>query len=198
MSPPIRVGVVGANAGWASHTHLPALRSLPQYRLLAVSTTRQESANHAARIFGASLAFDNAQALVTHPDIDLVTVAVKVPQHREIVLAALAAGKHVYCEWPLGSSLAESIERAEAARRTGNRTAIGLQGRNSPWLNAVRELVTGGGLGRILSTSVIASAALFGASTGPENVYMLDHRNGATMQMLSFAHMLDSMLYALG
>ena len=38
------------------------------------------------------------------PDIDLVTVATRVPDHRELVLAALAAGKHVYCEWPLGAA----------------------------------------------------------------------------------------------
>ncbi len=161
MTAPIRVGVVGANphTSWASHTHLPALKALPQYELYAVSTTHQESADRAAQLFGARLAFDNAHDLVNHPAIDVVTVAVKVPQHRDIVLEAVAAGKHVYCEWPLGRDLAETREIANAARLRRVRTVIGLQGRLSPWLNAVRESIAAGRLGRNLSTSVGPSAS---------------------------------------
>jgi predicted dehydrogenase len=200
MTHPIRVGVVGANPdhSWASYTHLPALQALPQFDLKAVSTTRRETADRAAQRFGASLAFDDAFDLVTHPGIDVVTVAVKVPQHRELVLAALQAGKHVYCEWPLGNGLEQSVELAEAARQQRVHTTVGLQGRASPWIDAIRNMVADGKLGRILSTSVVASGHVFGPNTTSGSAYTLDRRNGATLLTMSFAHLLDAVLHTLG
>jgi predicted dehydrogenase len=200
MSNPIRVGVVGANpdSSWASFTHLPAIQALQQFELKAVSTTRRETADKAAERFGASLAFDNAYDLVTHPEVDLVTVAVKAPEHHELVLAALRAGKHVYCEWPLGNGLEQSMEMAEVARQQKVHTTVGLQGRASPWIAAVRDLVADGKLGRVLSTSVIASGHVFGPTSVSRSAYTLDRRNGATMLMMSFSHLLDSVLHSLG
>ena len=101
-----RVGIVGANAtrAWAHDAHLPALRRLPQFRIVAVSARTQDLAEEARVTFGAERAFGDSLALVCDPEIDIVAVTVKVPEHRAIVLAALAAGKHVYCEWPLGQN----------------------------------------------------------------------------------------------
>jgi predicted dehydrogenase len=77
----IRVGIVGASAsrGFASIAHIPALRALPQFELAAVCTTRQETAEAAAAQYGARLAFAAPETLAQHPEIDLVTVSVKVP-----------------------------------------------------------------------------------------------------------------------
>jgi predicted dehydrogenase len=200
MTVPIRVGLIGANPeqSWASVSHLPAIQALPQFKLVAVSTTRQDTAEQAAKRFGAPLAFHNAHDLVTHPDVDMVTVAVKVSQHHELVLAALNAGKHVYCEWPLGNGLEQSIEMAALARKQKVRTAIGLQGRASPGLNTIRELVAAGKLGRILSSSVIASSFILGPTTTARLSYTVDRRNGATMLTIMLGHLMDSVLYALG
>jgi hypothetical protein len=67
MSAPIQVLIVGVNAhrGWAPEGHIPALRALPAYKITAVSTTNQESADAAAAAFGVKLAFDNHHDLVT-------------------------------------------------------------------------------------------------------------------------------------
>jgi Oxidoreductase family, NAD-binding Rossmann fold len=70
--------------------------------------------------------------LVAHRDIDVVMIAVKVPHHRKLVTAEIAAGKQVYCECPLGNGLAEAIELADLARRGNIHTVIGLQGRTAP------------------------------------------------------------------
>ena len=78
------------------------MRALPQFEIAAVCTARQESAEAAARHYGAPLAFSDPEKLARHPDVDLVTVSVKVPDHYGPVMAAIEAGKHVYCEWPLG------------------------------------------------------------------------------------------------
>ena len=96
----IRVGIVGANPsrGFASIAHIPALQALPDFEISAVSTTRQDSADAAARHYGVPLAFSDAEKLARHPDVDLVAVSVKVPDHYVSVMAAIDAGKHVYCE----------------------------------------------------------------------------------------------------
>ena len=93
----IRVGIIGANAdrGWGSSAHIPALLALPGYELTAVCTAHQETAEESATKFGARLAFHDHREMVNHPDIDVVTVAVRVPYHRELTADALNAGKHV-------------------------------------------------------------------------------------------------------
>jgi len=93
----IGVGIVGASPlspGWAVAAHIPALKALPEYNLLAVSTSRRDSADAAARAFGISATFDNHLELLMHPGVDLVVVEVKVPNPNEIVAAALKAGKY--------------------------------------------------------------------------------------------------------
>src|SRR5439155_17283871 len=98
------VGIVGVSParGWAATAHIPALRALPNYEIRALSAHSAESARAAGDLFGVSAAFSDHEQLVTRPDIDVVVVTVKVPHHRELVSAALAASKAVYCEWPLG------------------------------------------------------------------------------------------------
>src|SRR5512146_2398376 len=142
----LRVGIVGASAsrGFASIAHIPALRALPQFEIVAVCTTRQETAEAAAAQYGARLAFSDPETLAEHPDVDLVTVSVKVPDHYRPVMAAIEAGKHVYSEWPLGRDTAEAIRMRDAANARGIRHAVGLQGQMSPPINYVKDLVAEG------------------------------------------------------
>jgi len=107
----IRVGIIGANPdrGWAAQAHIPALKSLADdFEITALSTSRRESADAASKLFGVPVAFDNHQDLVNSADVDVVAITVKVPYHFELASAALAAGKAVYCEWPLGNGLKEA------------------------------------------------------------------------------------------
>ena len=120
----IRVGMVGANPsrGFASIAHIPALQALPDFEISAVCTTRQDSADAAARHYGVPLAFCDAEKLAQHPDVDLVAVSVKVPDHYLPVMAAIEAGKHVYCEWPLGTNTEEAARMLEFSETQGNPT----------------------------------------------------------------------------
>ena len=124
----IRVGIVGLSPqrGFASIAHIPALHALSDFEIAAVCTTRQESAEVAARHFGIPLAFSNAEDLARHPDVDLVTVTVKVPDHYRPVMAAIDAGKHVYCEWPLGRNTATGDP-------ANSLSAAKLDLRHGPW-----------------------------------------------------------------
>ena len=103
----IRVGIIGANANyaWSMRAHLPAL---PEYELTAVCTSNAETAAESAKAYCVKLPFHDYQEMVVHPDIDLVSVSVRVPLHHDMVMAALQAGKHVFCEWPLGANLDEA------------------------------------------------------------------------------------------
>jgi predicted dehydrogenase len=164
ISNKIRVGIVGANPnrGFASIAHIPALQALPEFEISAVCTTRQESADAAARHFGVPLAFSDAEKLAQHPDVDLVSVSVKVPDHYLPVMAAIEAGKHVYCEWPLGRDTDEATRMLAAAERNGIRHAVGLQGQMSPAINYAKDLIAEGYVGRVLSATMIGCAPNWG------------------------------------
>ncbi|WP_043434188.1 Gfo/Idh/MocA family protein [Cystobacter fuscus] len=194
------VGIIGASPerGWAASAHIPALRALPAYEIRALSTSRRESAQAASRQFGVPLAFDNAEELVARPEVDLVVVSVKVPQHRELVTTALEAGKDVYCEWPLGNGLAEAEALAALARARGVRAIVGLQARASPAVRYVRDLVSSGFVGEVLSTSLVGSGLAWGGIIDPSSLYLLDARNGATLLTIPFGHTVDALCWCLG
>src|SRR2546423_15144573 len=125
------IGIIGVNPawGWAATAHIPALRALPNYEIRALSSRNAESARAVGQAFGVSAVFSDNQELVIQPDIDVVAVTVKVPHHRELVSAALGAGKAVYCEWPLGRDLDDARPMASLAAEQGVRTVVGLQAR---------------------------------------------------------------------
>src|SRR3546814_20345515 len=115
----VRVGVIGANlqGSWGASAHLPALAALDELETVAVATSHMESAKATAARYGVAHAFDDPRKLAEHPDVDVVSVCVRVPAHRELVMLALEAGKHVYCEWPLGRDTDEEIGRASCRAR---------------------------------------------------------------------------------
>src|SRR5712691_2046326 len=140
------VGIIGVNPawGWAATAHIPALRALPNYEIRALSATSPEAARAAGEAFGVGAVFSDHEQLVTRPDVDVVAVTVKVPHHRELVSAALTANKAVYCEWPLGRDLGEARAMAALATERGVRTIVGLQARQAPAIEFVRQLLGDG------------------------------------------------------
>src|SRR2546423_1037328 len=193
------VGILGVSPvrGWAATAHIPALRALPNYEIRALSAHNAESARAAGEVFGVSTVFSDHEQMVTQPDIDLVAVTVKVPHHRELVSAALAAGKAVYCEWPLGRDLDDARAMAELAAEQGVRTVVGLQARQAPAIERVQELLSDGYVGEVLSTSMVGLSVLGDVVVQP-NAYMLDKTNGANVLTIAVGHSLDILNYVLG
>jgi len=122
--------------------------------LTAVCTTRADSAEAARRAYGARLAFDNYRAMIASPEIDAVAVVVRVPSHYAPVKAALEAGKHVYCEWPLGRTTAEAVELSALAKANRLVTAVGLQARVNPALMHMKELIEADFVGEVMAVHV--------------------------------------------
>src|SRR5260370_23227404 len=98
-----RVGMIGVRMGngWGRDAHIPALSALPEFETTAVSTSRQETADETAKHFGIPHAFADPYKMVQHPEVDLVSICVRVPFHHQLGMAALNAGKHLYAECPL-------------------------------------------------------------------------------------------------
>src|SRR5271170_6137662 len=194
----VRVGIVGLQPGrsWAARAHIPALHALSDsYEIVGVANTSLASAQKAAAETGLPRAFANVAELIAAPEVDIVVVTVKVPHHLEIVKAALEAGKHVYCEWPLGNGLAEAEELAALARARGVLGVVGTQARAAPGIEYVKQLIADGFVGEVLSTTLMGRGIHWGGfiDTVAEkntNGYVLDRANGATVLTIALGHTL--------
>src|SRR5881409_940035 len=174
------VGIIGVSPvrGWAADAHIPALRALPNYEIRSLTAHSAEAARAAGEVFGIRAVFSDHEQMLTQPDIDVVAVTVKVPHHRELVSAALSAGKAVYCEWPLGRDLDDARAMAGLAAKQGVRTVVGLQARQAPAIEFVQELLSEGYVGEVLSTTMLG-LSVPGDVVGQPNAYMPDKKNGA-------------------
>ena len=161
MADQIRVGVIGASdrRGWALWTHRPVLAAAPEYELAAIASSSPQNAAAAAAVWGVPerRAYPTAAELLANPEVDLVTIAVPLIRRAGLVEAALAAGKHVYCEWPLAPDGATAAAMREQAGRRGLRHAVGLQTRHHPTIRHTRELIERGEIGEVLSASLLYS-----------------------------------------
>jgi predicted dehydrogenase len=198
---PIRVGFIGLNPNgkWAATAHIPALRSLEgAFEIVGVANRTLQSAQVTARELDLRLAFSSPAELIASPEVDLVVVTVKVPHHFEFVSAALRAGKNVYCEWPLGNGLDEARKLAAIARETGSVAVIGTQGRHVAGVEALKALIADGYVGKVLSSSIIASGGNWAGQASAENYYLSDSANGASMQSIALGHTLVAVQHVLG
>jgi len=199
MGKALRVGIIGASAerGWAKVSHVPAVQGLAGLELAAVATRDPKSAAAAAEAFGVR-GYADAEEMFRDPAIDLIAVAVKVPDHRALVLGAVAAGKHLFCEWPLGRDLAEAEALAAAARAAGVHAAVGLQMRLNPAALRARDLILSGAIGRVLSARVVSTTMAFGPEVEPAMAFAEDAANGATLVTVQGAHTFDLAIAVLG
>ena len=198
-----KVGIVGLQPGrsWAARGHVPALCALPEsFEIAGVANTSLESSQAAAAAMGLPKAYANVAEMVSAPEIDIVTVTVKVAHHLEIVKAAIEAGKHVYCEWPLGNGLAEAEELAAVARAKGVLGVIGTQARVAPEIEYLKQLIADGFVGEVLSTTLIARGGGWGGviPQKKDNAYLLDKAGGATMLTIPVGHTLAALTDVLG
>lgn len=200
---PIRIGLVGFAAGlsWSSTAHLPAISALPQdFTLTGIANTSLESSKRGAEAAGVDKAYASPQEMFDDPDIDAVSITVKVPHHHELSLAALQAGKHVYCEWPLTQTAAEAAELAELAASKGLVAVAGCQARIAPQILHLRQLLAEGFLGEVLSSNLRGYGLNWGPTISlPERRgYMLDHASGANLLTIPLGHTMAGVQDVLG
>ena len=203
MADRIRVGIVGASvtpggSRWGAQAHVPALHALTElYELKAVCTAHEETAKASAAAFGAELAFADFDRMVECPDIDLIVVSVRAPEHHALTMRSLAAGKATFCEWPLGANVTEAHQMADLARIARLPTLIGLQARSDPTIRAARELIRDGYVGRVL----VANMSYFASGVyqrGKGRIWQGRRQNGANTLTISGGHTMDIVRFLVG
>jgi predicted dehydrogenase len=199
MSDKVRLGLIGASVSgtWSARSHLPAVRASAEVELTAVCTTRRDSAEAARRAWGARFAFDDYREMIASAEIDAIAVVVRVPSHFAPTKAALEAGKHVYCEWPLGRTTAEAAELSALAEARGLVTAVGLQARVNPVLVQLKDLVAAGFVGEVMAVHV--SLLREGVLSRPSHrTWQRDANLGANTLTIAAGHTVDAMRYVVG
>jgi predicted dehydrogenase len=194
---PIRVGLIGAGM-WAMNGHIPILKLLPEYELTTIYARRRDMAEKVATEHGIAHVVDTVEELVNHADVDLVVVATPTPQHAEGIRLALAAGKDVYCEWPLTTSTAISSELLALARDKGARHLVGLQRRLAPSNRYVRQLLDQGFVGKIRSVRIHVSIPYLGEHRWQSLAWSLPVENFANVVSIYAGHFLDMLFAATG
>lgn len=194
--PPLRAAVVGAAPyGFGARAHIPGAAAAEGVELLAVCTSRGETAREAARRWGVPRWYGGIDRLLEDGDVDLVTVAVKPRSHHPLAKAALEAGKMVYCEWPLALDSEEASELASLAEERSLRTGVGLQGRWAPALRCMRELAAEGFLGRPLSFEAAQKLPRFEVAS--DRAWLARESEASGALFVAAAHVIDAVRFVL-
>jgi predicted dehydrogenase len=145
----IGTGFMGKAHAFAYRAALAAFPDIPVPRLEMIADVEAGLAAKAAHQYGFARSSGNWRELVSDPRIDVVSITTPNTLHREMALAAIAAGKHVHCEKPLSPTLADSLMMVEAAEKAGAVTQVGFNYIKNPLLKMARDMVAAGELGEI-------------------------------------------------
>jgi predicted dehydrogenase len=153
MTRTLNIGLIGS--GFMGRAHADAFRraamlyrdlpAVPHLHTLADASDAL-AADAAAR-FGFAHSTGDWRTLVNDPEIDLVDITSPNAMHREMALAAISAGKHVYCEKPLAVTLAEAEEMEAAARKSGVKTMVAFNNIKTPAAMLAKQLIDRGDIG---------------------------------------------------
>ena len=152
--PKLRIGLIGT--GFMGKAHVFGFASAPRVfelpldiELHTVADLTPAAAARAAQTLGFAQSTADWRSIIADPDIDLVDITAPNGLHKEMALAAIAAGKHVYCEKPLAPLASDALEMALAAEAAGIKTQVGFNYLCNPMLGLAREMIAAGELGEI-------------------------------------------------
>jgi len=152
--PKLRIGLIGSGFMGKAHVfgYATATRvfDLPyELELHTIADINDEAAAKAAAALGFARATSDWRSLAANPDIDVVNITSPNALHKEMALAAIAAGKHVYCEKPLAPLAIDASQMAAAAEAAGVKTQVGFNYLCNPMLGLARDMIAVGELGEI-------------------------------------------------
>ena len=153
-----RVGIAVVGFGWMGQAHSRSYARIPSLfaersanpELVVCADSVPARREQAVADFGFRESVGDWRSAVEHRDVDVVVVTAPNMLHVEIVETACAAGKHVFCEKPVGGTPEQTARAAAAARRAGLITGVGYNYRFAPLVGYAKELVDGGKLGTIV------------------------------------------------
>lgn len=149
----IRAAVIGAS--FAKAAYLPALKTIPDVEVVAVSSARLESAQSAAQEFNVAHAYDDWRVMLEKHPVDLVGIATPTIHHAPMALAALEAGAHVICEKPMAMNRDEAQQMLDKAQSLGRVHMIGHELRFNPNRRKLRQLIADGAIGAVRHANIV-------------------------------------------
>ncbi len=200
----IGIGMVGCGMIGRVHTlgyrDIPLMYPgrLPTLRLAAVCTSRPETAQAAAAESGFGACCSNLDELLSRDDVHVVDVVVPNHLHHPIVSAAIAAGKHVYCEKPLARDGAEARALAAAAAKAGVQFGMTFNYRFIPAIMRAQQLIREGALGEIYTYRAVFLHTGYQDPARPISWRMSKEQAGGGALFDLGSHIIDLMRYLLG
>lgn len=193
----IRTAVIGAS--FARAAYLPALKTIEDVQVVAVSSARLESARSAADAFGVSHAYDDWRAMLEAHALDFVAIATPTVYHAPMTLAALDAGAHVLCEKPTAMNADEARQMLERADALGRVHAIGHELRFNPNRRKIRQLLADGALGQVRHVNIVNISSTWGdpASRPSGDWWSLAEMGGGRLGA-NGSHQIDLLRYWMG
>ncbi|MER7640531.1 Gfo/Idh/MocA family oxidoreductase [Streptomyces sp. NPDC126522] len=151
------LGVAVVGFGWMGRVHTQAYARVPHHfpqltvrpRLVTVAEEVPGRAEQAAEQFGFASTTRDWREVVEDPRVQAVSITAPNFLHREIGVAMAEAGKHIWIEKPVGLSTADASAVADAVSKAGVQGAVGFNYRNAPAVEAARDLIASGELGRV-------------------------------------------------
>ncbi len=167
------IGLIGAGA-FATGTLLPAFRAAGLARLVAVASAGGLTAARAAQRHGFEKAVAGVQAILADPDVSVLVIATPHDSHAPLTVAALAAGRHVWCEKPVALTTDELVAVRTAWHESGSVLAIGFNRRWSPAVAAARQALAGVATAKLVVYRIAAGPV-------PEDHWYRDPRQGGRL-----------------
>jgi predicted dehydrogenase len=189
MNDCLRVGIIGV--GWGAMVQVPAFRAAGGYEVAALCARRPERVAEAGGRLGVDDVTTDWQRFVQRPDLDVISVCTPTALHREQVLAAVAAGKHVLCEKPVALTADQAAEMAEAADAAGVATAVCFENRWGAEKLPAWQQVNGGLLGEPYFARVAIAADYWHPTRAPQSEWMYSLADGGGYLLGLASHDLD-------
>jgi len=143
----IRIGIIGC--GQIAQHHMATYSKLSNAKMVGFADISEETVQRSAKEYGVEFATTNFRELIARDDIDAIDVCLHNNFHMPATVAALEAGKHVYCEKPMAGSYTDAVTMLETAKKVGKNLHIQLATLYSNETRAAKELITDGALGDV-------------------------------------------------
>lgn len=193
----LKVGIISAN--WGAVAHLPAWRGVPGVEVVAICTSRRETAEAAAKRHGIARAFWDVGEMIAEPDIDIIDCGARPSIRQTMVVEALRAGKHVYNGIPFAADIDHARAIHDAWRASGRVGVIDAFSQWVPALTQAKAMIAQGYLGAPLGGHALFNLSLFNRPR-PDFPYnwFADGSAGVSAMRNLGSHMLNVLVHFFG
>ncbi|NPV07092.1 MAG: Gfo/Idh/MocA family oxidoreductase [Anaerolineae bacterium] len=192
------IGIWGA--GWVAGEHARAYTNNPKARVVAVGSRTLEGARRRIEEWGivGCRAYDDLEELLAHPELDVVSVCTPNYRHAADVVAIASAGKHILIEKPPATDLEGLRAMRDAVRQAGVKTLVGFVLHWHPLFQAVKRVVAGGLLGRVIMAQLDYWHRLTAEDQLPLYAWLVSREKAGSIFLAGGSHPMDAVRWFLG